>query len=129
MTAQLLQWRQLKVRVLDWPAFHLPFNNYIIIKDGREYTFRSIPTVAVTNYKFDAPALLATIIAWRGVRHVFSSRDVELRARHDEAMKSALCGRSIGKALSKMNRDLSGYCIQPADDERGSKVWWVIPFR
>jgi hypothetical protein len=30
MTAQFtkLPWRKPKVRVLDWPAFHLPFNNY-----------------------------------------------------------------------------------------------------
>jgi hypothetical protein len=88
----------------------------------------SAPAVVRTQYKFDPPALLASIIAWRGFLRVFTSRDLELRARHDEAMKSALCGFNIPNALSQMTDEtFDGHSLKIVEDysDRGRTVWWV----
>jgi hypothetical protein len=98
-----------------------PFQNCLLLST-------SPPIVTRTHYKFDPPALLASIIAWRGTLHVFTSRDIELRARHDEAMKSALCGMNIPNALSQMkDESFDGHNLKIVDDysDRGRTVWWV----
>jgi hypothetical protein len=142
MTAQFtkLPWRKPKVRVLDWPAFHLPFNNYIIIiKDGREYTFRSIPTVLRTTYKFDPPALLAAITVYFGERKTFFADEVKRRAKLEDEngpLQFALRGedptaKSLGGFFSEIeNKNFHGLCIKRFEKRRDREAgfrWWVIP--
>jgi hypothetical protein len=107
--AQLLQWHSPKVRVLDWPAFHLPFNNYIIIKDGREYSFRSFPEVIQTHHN---PLVIAI------AKHVGSRNfTVSQLKRHAKVVKGplrdAIKGIDLGNELRKINgKRIDGYCIK-----------------
>src|SRR4051794_12464580 len=99
MTAQLLQWRQPKVRVLGWPAFHLPFNNYIIIKDGREYTFRSIPEVVVTN-RNPLVIAIAEHVRSRGFTISGLKRHAKLRGG---PLRAAIQDIDLGIELRRLN--------------------------
>jgi hypothetical protein len=122
MTAPIIKIQWQARDVIDCATKPNPFQNCRLLST-------SAPTVTVTNYKFDAPALVSAIVAWRGLLHVFSSREVELRAEHDEAMKSALRDRSIGKALGQIKgQNFGGYCIKPVDDEQGRTIWWVTHY-
>jgi hypothetical protein len=118
----------LRPRVRRW--VELPHNSFqaFLNRNGCGLISTSAPEVVRTQYKFDPPALLASIIAWRGTLHVFTSRDIELRARHDEAMKSALCGMNIPNALSQMkDESFDGHSLKIVNDysDRGRTVWWV----
>jgi len=136
-----LPWHRPKVRVLDWPAFHLPFNNFIIMKDGREYTFRSIPTVVVTNYEFDPPALVAAITGYFGERKTFFAGHVQQRVKLEDEngpLRSALRGkeptakRLAGYFCKMEGENFDGLCITRFDKRRDREAgfsWWVVPYR
>jgi hypothetical protein len=128
MIAQLI-----RPRVRRWVEIDpKPRNSFQVFLDQHRCRILagSAPAVVRTQYKFDPPALLASIIAWRGTLHVFTSRDMELRARHDEAMNSPLCGVNVWNALSQMKDEtFDGHSVKIVKNfsDHGRTVWWVTP--
>ena len=123
-TANERQWHRPMVRVLDWPAFHLPFNNYIITKAGREYSFRSIPTVVVTNRN-----QLVIAIADHVRSRSFTTSELK---RHAKVVKGSLLAAlgamdQLGIELRKINGQcIDGYCIRRIGTEHRVAVWRVF---
>jgi hypothetical protein len=135
MTAQLikLQWHKPKVRALDWPTLYLPFNNYIIIKDGIEFTFRSIPIVTVSDNKASKTdkasktEVLKNVIRRKFGIETFTSRQLSECAATDEELRLALGGQLDIPRIGTMLRDIKG--IEAVDYERHVASWKVSPSR
>jgi hypothetical protein len=147
MTAQVIKlpWHPPKVRVLDWPTLYLPFNNYIIIKDGIEFTFHSIPIVTVSDNKADNTDKASnTEVLFNVIRRkfrsgeTFLSRQLEKDAETDEELRAALGDnlddigtllREIRKAGNLKIRNADGTiddcCIEVDDYERHVASWTI----
>lgn len=94
---------------------HNPFQHCRILSP-------TAPIVVRTEYKFDAPALIASIIKYFGIRHAFSSGELVLRL-------GELTPRRIGHILSEIANagSFNSYLIERIDDDRDGAVWWVTP--
>jgi hypothetical protein len=151
MTAQVIKlpWHPPKVRVLDWPTLYLPFNNYIIIKDGIEFTFRSIPIVTVSDNKASntdkasKTEVLVKIIRRKfGSYETFTSRQLSECAETDEELRAALGDHldNIGTLLREIKKQgnlkirnadgtVDNCCVEAVDYGRHVASWKVSPTR
>lgn len=104
MTAQLLPWRKPKVRVLEWPTMIGPLNSFVmIIKDGQQHSFRSIPIVTVTTQL----PLVSALIRYFGTAEVITvSRLRQLIASEEQGgpLRTALGDMAIGDMKSNAYR-------------------------